>query len=298
MILQLLTITYMKKLLFVVISAILFFVSCAKSNEKCMSPIVETTEDFTASFAETRVSLDGTAVVWNENDCLTIFTKTSHNRKYQVKELSDDGRTATFGYVGFTGSNSEAITSNYAVYPYDADASLSGRTITTTLASTQTYNGATSNLNYALMAAMSESNIFSFVNAGALIRFKVSKIVPDNFTLKAIKVTSAANNIAGEVSINCGLGTYTAIVSDNGVKEITLTGINTEITTEAQSFYVAMPAMDFAKDDLSVTFVFADGEKTFPLPAFNLAQGTIKTVSYEIKDAEDFTGSTPEIGET
>lgn len=293
-----LTITIMRKLLFVVTTAIIFFASCAKSGDQCMAPIVEATGDFTASFAETRTSLDGTAVVWNESDCLTIFTKTSHNRKYQVKELSEDGRTATFGYVSFTGDNSADITSNYAVYPYDANATLSGDVITTTLAATQTYNAATSNVDGALMAAMSESNNFSFVNAGAMMRFNVSKIIPDTRTLQAIKLTSTANNIAGEVTINCGLDTYTAIVSENGVKEITLADINTEITTEVQSFYVAMPAVDFAKDDLAVTFVFAEGEKRFTLPAFTLAQGTIKTIAYEIKDAEDFTGSTPDSDDT
>lgn len=284
----------MRKLLFVVTTAILFFASCAKSGDQCLSSAVQATGDFTASFAETRTSLDGKAVVWNEEDCLTIFTSTSHNRKYQVKELSEDGRTATFGYVSFTGNNSEAITSNYALYPYDANATLSGDIITTTLAATQTYNAATSNVDGALMAAKSENNNFSFVNAGAMMRFKVSKIIPDVRTLQAIKVASAANNIAGEVTINCGLDAHTAVVSDNGVKEITLAEINTEITTDVQSFYVAMPAVDFAKDDVTVTFVFAEGEKTFALPAFNLEQGTIKTVAYEIKDADDFTGTTPD----
>ena len=83
------------------------------------------------------------------------------------------------------------------------------------------------------------------------------------------------------------------MVSANGVKEVTLADVNTEITTEAQSFYVALPAAEFAKDDLTVTFVFAEGEKAFNLPAFSLAQGAIKTISYTIKDVEDFTGSTP-----
>ena len=288
-----LTITIMRKLLFVVTTAIIFFASCAKSGDQCIQPIVEATGDFTASFAETRTSLDGTAVVWNDSDCLTIFTNTAHNRKYQVKELSEDGRTATFGYVSFTGDNSAAITSNYAVYPYDTNATLSGDIITTTLAAVQTYNAATSNVDGALMAAKSESNDFSFVNAGALMRFNVSKIIPDVRTLQAIKVASAANNIAGEVTIDCGSGLYTAVVTDNGVKEITLAEINTEITTEVQSFYLAMPAADFAKDDLTVTFVFAEGEKAFALPAFNLAQGAIKTIAYEIKDADDFTGTIP-----
>ena len=275
----------------------MFFASCAKDNAE-LRPAISATEDFTATFElDTRTSLDGTAVVWNEEDLLTIFTKTSHNRKYQVKELSDDNRTATFGYVSYTGTNDTKITSNYALYPYDDDATLTGGVVTTTLQSTQTYNGANGNLGYALMAAQSTTNNFSFRNAGSLLRFKVSKLVPDAFTLKTIKVASANNNIAGEVTINLNSAEAKAIVTSNGVKEITLADINYDVTTDVNEFYVAMPSMSFADKDLTVTFVFEEGEKVFELPAFDLEQGKIKSISYEINDAEDFTGGTPDSGE-
>ena len=285
----------MKKNLFLVAMVAALFASCQKEN--FAEPTIEATDDFIASFADTRTGLDGTAVVWNEDDCLTIFTKTAHNRKYQVKELSDDNRTATFGYVSFTGSNDVKITSNYALYPYDADAILTGGVVTTTLQSTQTYNAANGNLGYALMAAQSATNNFSFRNAGSLLRFKVSKIVPDEFTLNSIKITSASNNIAGKATINLNSAEAKAIVTSNGVKEITLTDINYEVTTDVEAFYIAMPSMSFADKDLTVTFVFEEGEKVFELPAFNLEQGKIKSVTYEINDAEDFTGDTPDSGE-
>ena len=285
----------MKKILFLATMVAILFASCQKEN--LAEPTIEATDDFTASFAETRTSLDGTAVVWCEDDLLTIFTKTSHNRKYQVKELSEDGRTATFGYVSFTGSNDAKITSNYALYPYDDDATLTGGVVTTTLQSTQIYNGANGNLGYALMAAQSTTNNFSFRNAGSLLRFKVSKLVPDAFTLKTIKVASANNNIAGEVTINLNSAEAKAIVTSNGVKEITLADINYDVTTEVEEFYVAMPSMSFADKDLTVTFVFEEGEKLFELPAFDLEQGKIKSITYAINDAEDFTGGTPDSGE-
>lgn len=275
----------------------MFFASCAKDNAE-LRPAISATEDFTATFElDTRTSLDGTAVVWSEDDLLTIFTKTSHNRKYQVKELSEDGRTATFGYVSFTGSNDAKITSNYALYPYDADATLTGGVVTTTLQSTQIYNGANGNLGYALMAAQSTTNNFSFRNAGSLLRFKVSKLVPDAFTLKTIKVASANNNIAGEVTINLNSAEVKALVTSNGVKEITLADINYDVTTEVEEFYVAMPSMSFADKELTVTFVFEEGEKVFELPAFDLEHGKIKSITYEINDAEDFTGGTPDSDE-
>ena len=287
----------MKKLFFAALSAIALFASCTMSDADFL-PTVEATGDFTAQFAETRTELDGNAVVWREDDLLTIFTKTSHNRKYQVKELSDNGRTATFGYVSFTGNNSTKISSNYALYPYDADATLTGGVVTTTLQPTQTYNATNGNLGYALMAAQSATNNFSFRNAGSLLRFKVSKIVPDEFTLNSIKVASASNNIAGEVTIDLEGSEMKAVATSNGVKEITLADINYEVTTDVEEFYIAMPSMSFADKDLTVTFVFEEGEKEFKLPAFDLKQGTIKNIAYQINDAEDFTGDTPNDDET
>jgi len=286
----------MKKILFLATMVAALFASCQKENFS--EPTIEASGDFTASFADTRTELDGSnAVVWCEEDLLTIFTKTSHNRKYQVKELSDDGRTATFSYVSFTGNNDTKITTNYALYPYDADATLTAGVVTTTLQATQTYNGANGSLGYALMVANSSNTNFSFRNAGALLRFKVSKLVPDAFTLKNIKIASASKNIAGEVTINLGGNEAKAFVTSNGVKEITLTDINYDVTTDVKVFYVAMPSMSFADKDLTVTFVFEEGEKVFELPAFDLEQGKIKSIEYKINDAEDFTGGTPDSGE-
>lgn len=285
----------MKKILFLATMVATLFASCQK--ESFVEPTIEASDDFTASFADTRTELDGNAVVWCEDDLLTIFTKTAHNRKYQVKELSDDGRTATFGYVSFTGNNDTKITTNYALYPYDADATLTAGVVTTTLQPTQTYNGANGGLGYALMVARSSNTNFSFVNAGSLLRFKLSKLVPDAFTLKTIKVASANNNIAGEVTINLGSSDVKAFVSSNGVKEITLSDINYDVTTDVKEFYVAMPSVSFEDKDLTVTFVFEEGEKVFKLPAFDLEQGKIKSIEYKINDAEDFTGGTPDSGE-
>ena len=256
-----------------------------------MVDAVQRTEDFIATFADgTRADLDGTAVVWNADDYLTIFTKTSHNRQYKVKDLSANGRSATFEYVGYTGSDKTPITNNYAVYPYDATATISGDVITTALASEQIYN-AERDLTYALMSAKSSTNNFSFVNSGALLRFNVSTILPDTFDLNYIKVSSQSHNIAGEVTIDTN--DHLAVVTNNGTNDITLAEINETIDSDVKSFYIAMPAMSFAKSELSVTFSFADGDKTFALPAFDLEQGKIKSIDYTIKDADEFTGSTP-----
>ena len=278
----------MKKFIFCT-ALVMLFTSCMKNDVEVDA--VQRTEDFTATFADgTRADLDGTAVVWNADDHLTIFTKTSHNRQYKVKDLSANGRSATFEYVGYTGADKTAITNNYAVYPYDAEATILGDVITTTLASEQIYNSEC-DLTYALMSAKSSTNNFSFVNSGALLRFNISTILPDTFELNYIKISSQSHNIAGAVTIDTN--NHLAVVANNGTNEITLAEINETIDSDVKSFYIAMPAMSFEKSDLSVTFSFADGDKTFALPAFDLEQGKIKSIDYTIKDADEFTGSTP-----
>ena len=286
----------MKKTLLWGAIASIFFVSCSK-NEIVDS--IEPSGDFVALLAEaSRTELDNTSVIWNAEDELTIFTKTEHNRQNKVKTLSEDGRTATFGFVDYTGTSNGTISANYAVYPYDAQATLNGDVISTVIASEQQYNAEKIDLSCALMAAKSESNSFAFVNAGALMRFNVSKseLIPDSYTLNSIKLSSAANNIAGDVTIDLSAESR-AVVASTGTKQITLTAINQEITTEAKAFYVALPAVSFADMDLTVTFTFADGEKSFALHAFDLLQGSIKTIAYQINDSDDFTGTTPDSSE-
>jgi len=283
----------MKRILLLMVATIVaFLTSCVTADVNEQSHMVGS-ENFRATINSSRTHLDGTAVVWDEDDLLTIFTKTSHNRQYKIKSLADNGRTATFGYVSFTGSDNTAISENYAVYPYNGDATLSNGVITTSLSATQDYNSSNSSLKYALMVAKSSDNNLSFDNAGALIRFNISKIVPDLYTLNSIKLTSASNKIAGEVAIDLSANDTKAVVTENGVNTITLSNINTEITTDVQSFYVAMPTMEFADKDLTVTFVCAEGTKEFQLPAFTLAQNQIKTIAYSISETEDFTGTTP-----
>lgn len=257
-------------------------------------PAPEASDDFTAQIDQSRTELDGTAVLWCESDQLTIFTKTAHNRQYKVKSIENGNRTATFGYVAYTGTDATAITSNYAVYPYDAAATLSGEVITTKINATQVYDATKVDLANALMVAKSNNQTLSFVNAGALLRFKVSKEnVPDVYTLESIRVASAANALAGEVTIDLAADSK-AVVAATGEKEVLLSGIDTEITTEAKMFYMALPATNFAAGDLTVTFTFAEGEKVVTMPAFELKQNAIKSIAYTIKADDDFTGETPD----
>lgn len=239
----------------------------------------------------TRTTLDGTSVKWSSSDELTVFTNTAHNRKYSIKSINSDNTSAVFKYESYTGSDNTPIDANYAVYPYNEHATISGDVITTSLAANQVYKAECVDLSNAVLAAKSNDNNFAFNNTSALVRFKVSKNIPETCTLQSITLTSAANKLAGEVTINTATD-FKAVVTANGTKEVTLVDINTEITEAEQMFYVVLPATNFADNDLTVTFAFAEANKEFQLPAFDLQQGKIKTIAYQI-DAEDFTGNMP-----
>ena len=233
----------MKQLFWSVLFVCTISVSCTKTGIKANT--VMGGEDFTATIVETRTELDGVAVLWNESDELTIFTKTAHNRHYRIKSLSNGNRSATFGYLGVSGSDNTVIENNYALYPYDANATLSDEVITTKINAEQVYNAEKVDLSNALMVAKSTSTTLQFVNSTALMRFDIANNMPDSFTLSSIKLVSATNKIAGEVTIDLSTDSR-AVVTENGINEVTLLGIDTPITTEKQIFYFALPATSFA----------------------------------------------------
>ncbi len=278
------------------IAALLFCAACSTDDAR-VAPAPVASEDFTATIStDGRTVLDGTAVLWENEDKLTVFTKTAHNRQYGIKSLDATKRNATFTYEGYTGTDATKISANYALYPYDAAATLSGDKITTTLQAEQVYNATKVSLANALMVAKTTDRNFSFTNAGALLRFKVKMdaTLPDEYTLQSIKLESAANALAGQVTIDLAAD-GAAVVDANGSKEVVLKDIDATINSTEQSFYVALPATQFAENDLTVTFTFAEGAKSVQLPAFDLNQNKIKNIIYEVKP-DEFNGSTGEYG--
>lgn len=277
------------------LGAILLLASCESSGPACVVP---QTTDFRASACEeSRTELrEDNDVLWVADDLFTVFSVSSHNRKYRVSELSEDRRTALFTWTGdYTGDDMNAPATNFALYPYHPDARLSGQVITTVMPGEQTYDSERVSLAYALMVARTatpEDDFFAFKNAGGLLRINVSKAsgVPESQTLQSIRLTSKSRLLSGRVEIDLA-GDNKAVVVE-GDKELSLVGINREITTESSSFYIALPETSFEAEDLSLEFTFTEGSREVKLPAFELLQNSIMTYTLVIT-ADDFTGHTP-----
>lgn len=271
----------------------MLFAACSKDDSVNQNLA---NEKFFASSAVTRTVMgdNGTSVHWVDGDLVSIFNKTSDNLKYQATQANET--TAELVYVAGT-RTAATMSSNFALYPYDADATLNSGVITTSIPAAQSFS-ADASLQHSIMVAKSESNSFSFVNATSLLRFDVKSII-GGATIKSITIKSQANGLAGDVTIDMNEQAPVAEVADGAAKEIVLDcGDAVLSTTDYTSFYAVVPATEFAAGDLKIIYAVnydgKDVEVEYPVQnAMSLGAGVMKWTQFTI--SESFSGSTSDM---
>ncbi len=279
----------MKKIIFSAAVAAMLCCACTDGiDEVATAPKADT---FHATMKTTRTVMgDENAVLWIENDPVTIFNKTTDNLKYAATEVT--GTSATLKHQeGLRGE--KTLDNNYAIYPYDAAATLAGDVLSTSIAKEQTHD-ADANLQYAVMVAKSADNSFTFQNATSLIRIEVKTVIAGT-VLKNIKVVSASKDIAGDVEIDMSAATPKAVVKSNGAKEITLDCGNVILNDKYTVFYIALAETEFPANDLKIVYTANfDGDDhimEYPVKsAIKFNAGQFKTTKFTI--SEDFDGNT------
>ena len=138
---------------------------------------------------------------WTAEDYVTIFMKTTYNRKFM--------------FTGKTGSNAGGfkkvsvdddfwfgydVDANYAVYPHSDDITLDETDLflTVNLPSEQTYVENSFGLGANTMVAVSESGQLMFKNVGSFLRIR---LYGENTAVSSITLTSKKEAIAGEAKI-------------------------------------------------------------------------------------------------
>lgn len=284
----------MRKLSILVAASSMLFAACSKDDSTNQNLA---NEKFFASSAVTRTVMgdNGTSVHWVDGDLVSIFNKTSDNLQYKATQVAET--TAELVYVAGT-RTAATMSSNFALYPYDADATLNSGVITTSIPAAQSFS-ADASLHHSIMVAKSESNSFSFVNATSLLRFDVKSII-GGATLKSIAIQSQANNLAGDVTIDVNAQSPVAVVADAGAsKEVVLDcGDAVLSATDYISFYAVVPATEFAAGDLTIVYtVNYDGndvEIEYPVQsAMSLGAGVMKWTQLTV--SESFSGSTSDM---
>lgn len=215
------------------------FSSCTKEenfNSDYNKVITELTA--TNELAGSRTMLNNTAVQWKGTETISVFNGES------MKQFVNTASNATNAV--FKGEIVTETANTYALYPYNASATMTGGVITTSLPNNQTAtpNSFADGLNISVAKATAENKL-AFKNACGLIKFTLSENAKDiTFT--------AESAIAGEMTITVGDDgniTNTSITdTDEPNNTITLSG-DLQANT---AYYMVVPAGTYSNPTITV----------------------------------------------
>ena len=206
-------------------------------------------------------------VLWNENDRISVFNKTTYNYQYQF--TGEDGDNyGSFEEIPVTGLISgNNLTNIYAVYPYSKSNKVNnaGTAITMTLPAEQNYKANSFGIGANAMIAVTDNNFLAFKNVGGYLSLR---LYGNNVSIASISIKGNNNEkIAGKASIAVSTSTVPVTTMDNSATdEITLVcDPPVQLGTTAENytdFWFVIPPVTFSNgftitvtDALGGTFV-------------------------------------------
>ena len=253
----------------------LLAVSCSVHEIETMDPIQAEDDVFYASFEsystpDTKVYLDeNIKILWDENDQISIFNKSTRNDKYEF--LGETGDNAGFFEKKADGSGT-GTAMNYvcAVYPYKEATDLDGSgVLTLTLPEKQTYREGSFGPEANVMVSTTNgvNNLLRFKNLGGFLEFKFFGQGPNDAKISISSIKLEGRN--GELL--SGEATMTPVIDKIPTVEMASTA-GTSITLEsskavklgknknkATAFWMVVPPITFKKG-FKVTLTDKDGK--------------------------------------
>lgn len=245
----------MKKQILLLITLAIAICGCQKEESYPSAGNQDVIGAVIASETGTKTTMNGTQVVWEDAEEISIFSQAGNafiNNKYT---LLSGGNTTNATFTGhFEGESKVA-----AFYPYYANATYSADGIAFTLPDTYTYENDNKN-NKAPMAAVmtSASNDIVFLNAGALMTVTVRNI-PAGYNVAKLYVTDANGPaLAGDCVIAFEGGIPTMKVANTAsAKEVTITfDAANEVSTK--TFHFPIPVGNYT----TLEFAISNGTET------------------------------------
>lgn len=189
------------------------------------------------------------AVNWEAGDAISLFDPDSNNKF----TTSSSGASVTF-----TGSAQDNQDTYYALYPYDAEATISGSIITTTLPAEQTAReGSFDKMLNPSVAKSGNDKILKFKNACAVVKFTLGSVPDSKNIVKAMFRGNNGEALAGPIQIDASLATPVANVqTDFAGTEVTLSG---EFTSGKTYYFVTVPTE--LSQGLTLTFYDDSGNE-------------------------------------
>lgn len=170
-------------------------------------------------------------VEWEAGDAISLFDSNGNNKF----TTSTGGSSVTF-----TGSAQDNLETYYALYPYNANAVLSGSVITTMLPAEQTaLAGSFANMLNPSVATSGSDKTLAFKNACALVKFTLQYTGNNNIT-KVMFSGNGGEALAGTIHIDALSDNPSATVeAEFAETEVTLSG---EFTSGKTYYFVTAPA--------------------------------------------------------
>ena len=245
----------MYKQTWLLVAAILTFVSCSSENDEIVADnetnklmTFTATQEGDAVNTKTALYSDGTTIIWQTNDKISIFDGEG-NHSFALKTGAGTN-SATF-----EGTASEAKTYT-AIYPYQQNATLSdGKVTNVTLPATQkAIEGGGFDPTAALMMAQSENTSLQFKNVVGYVKvkpnFACSKIV--------LRSGSASEYLAGTGTLTYNNDVPTLDFTTSKSDSITLEG---NIKSE-KTYYIAVPTTKLTAG-WTISFTKSDGSNVY-----------------------------------
>lgn len=210
--------------------------------------------------AETKVYADdGLHVLWNHDDCISIFNRKTFNREYSFQ--GEDGASA--GKVKAEGADGEGdpLGQVYAVYPFRESTAISdGGIISFTLPGIQTYRPNSFGVEANLMVSVAEDCKLKFKNVGGYLALK---LYGEGVSVSSIILRGNNNEmLAGESTIEMtDSGPVIALDAENASTQLRLychKPVKLGTSGECTEFWFVLPPMEFS-GGFTVTVTTPDG---------------------------------------
>lgn len=296
----------MKKFLLPLFALALSLASCQSDVDILNSQPVFETPDFTATIAEetrthSSVVENAFKVLWSEKDDISVFSKTDHNLRYDISSITNGGAFANFSYTyEYVVGTGARYSYYFGAYPWSTENKLVDNTLQMNIPAVQNYV-AGNDFRYVPLVAKSATFNFSFKAPSSVLAVAINKEdMPNEFKLMSVTVSSSSVDLAGPISIDMSGTSFEAVIDPSlgdTSKAVTLDlGEGVELTTEAQYFSLALPAVVFPENDFTVTCqLMVDGEarvmKIKRDKSLSFNAGNVKRLLVTAK-AESFTGGT------
>lgn len=229
---------------------IMMLASCSEDAYDDGSDGTKVPMEFSASVEATRTVLENEgSVSWEAGDEISLFDPSGNNNKFVT---SVGGESVTF-----SGTAVNAGGKYYALYPYDANANLSGSVFTTMLPAQQSARDGSfaSMLNPSVAVADGPNESLSFKNACAVIKFSFTTTTDAEIS-KVVFQGNSGEPLAGNVQIDAGVEpSSTTVMEDGASSEIELSGT---FAPDKDYYFVVAPCS--LSNGFTITFYNSKGK--------------------------------------